>query len=574
MRKTIQNSRGCFWYMRIGARIAAAKRPGLRSHAKRGNEVIGRIIPLVIMTLCLLVASGKEIPAQEAAYLGDEAGGVTIKHEQQWGDFGLNTAAAVPGTKGSPLQIGQKTFAKGLGHHANGEIIVDLRGRYSSFAALAGVHWQGGGRGRMIFRVSVDGKIVFDSGPMTDSDPPKEINVPIEGARELRLIADDGGDGIGCDMANWIEARLVRKPGVPYFGEISASFMGEEAPAASAAVCGLSMIAGASGPQVAIAEPIKRLTVSVDRDEDARLVIPVNQFSDSIEVTAGVTVIGKGPAEVELSLGDKRVVKRVESGQSVDLTAGPAAVEKKAAIVLTTRGIDGETGVRWSRFRYSRKGETFDVPLLLAQPKEQIPPPTLPNPRPSIERELIEWDWRMQDGIGTQREPCSWADATQKVLDRGDKLIEDLAASGVALKALAEEWTRARADFNKLAADENAGESAWEELWLRVHHLRRKIVFENPLADTGPLVFAKNVPSIMSHQLTQYSGICSRPGGGIFVLDAPGKIARLPPTRPIAHRQLPTPRSILRRQPRALCLLRVGRRARRLADFRAILPPL
>ena len=54
-------------------------------------------------------------------------------------------------------------------------------------------------------------------------------------------------------------------------------------------------------------------------------------------------------------------------------------------------------------------------------------------------------------------------------------------------------------------------------------------------ADTGPLVFAKRVPSCFSHQLTQYYGMCARPGGGIFALDAPGEtmqcrqLTNLPP---------------------------------------------
>jgi hypothetical protein len=40
------------------------------------------------------------------------------------------------------------------------------------------------------------------------------------------------------------------------------------------------------------------------------------------------------------------------------------------------------------------------------------------------------------------------------------------------------------------------------------------------------LVFAKQVPSNFSHQLTQYYGMDARPGGGIFVLDAPGESMR------------------------------------------------
>ena len=34
-------------------------------------------------------------------------------------------AAARSGTAGAPMRIGEKTYQKGLGHHANGEIVID-----------------------------------------------------------------------------------------------------------------------------------------------------------------------------------------------------------------------------------------------------------------------------------------------------------------------------------------------------------------------------------------------------------------------------------------------------------------
>ena len=67
--------------------------------------------------------------------------------------------------------------------------------------------------------------------------------------------------------------------------------------------------------------------------------------------------------------------------------------------------------------------------------------------------------------------------------------------------------------------------------------MRREIVFSNPLARTGPLLFVKQVPGCFSHQLTQYYGRYARPGGGVFVLDAPGSSLEC---RPLAPDALPT----------------------------------
>ena len=110
---------------------------------------------------------------------------------------------------GLPLQIGEKTYAKGLGHHANGSIEVLLEGEYASFDAEVGLQPCGGG-GSVIFRVFVDGERRFDSGILRATNAPKPVHVDLAGAQELRLEANDAGDGITCDMANWANARLTR----------------------------------------------------------------------------------------------------------------------------------------------------------------------------------------------------------------------------------------------------------------------------------------------------------------------------------------------------------------------------
>jgi hypothetical protein len=126
------------------------------------------------------------------------------------------------------------------------------------------------------------------------------------------------------------------------------------------------------------------------------------------------------------------------------------------------------------------------------------------------EQEPLERDWRMQDGIGTARNPSTYADASALLLKRGDALLHDLREAGVDLRREQAEWERLR------------GMAPGEETWRKLHELRRRIALCNPLAQVGPLLFVKQVPSCFSHQLTQYYGSCARPGGGIFVLDEPG----------------------------------------------------
>ena len=82
--------------------------------------------------------------ADQTIYLSDEAASVLLHPiSGDRGDFGRDTAAAVPGRPGSPMLIGDKTYQKGLGRHANGEIVVELGGQYSQLHTVIGVQWQG-----------------------------------------------------------------------------------------------------------------------------------------------------------------------------------------------------------------------------------------------------------------------------------------------------------------------------------------------------------------------------------------------------------------------------------------------
>jgi hypothetical protein len=130
--------------------------------------------------------------------------------QQGWGELGLNTCAHAPGQTPLPLRIHDKHYTRGLGHHAPGEIVIDLNGEYEVFEAEVGVQWQSGNVGSVVFQVYVDGKKRFDSGVMRETDAPKSVRVSVKGANELRLVVTDAGDGITCDCANWAEARLVR----------------------------------------------------------------------------------------------------------------------------------------------------------------------------------------------------------------------------------------------------------------------------------------------------------------------------------------------------------------------------
>jgi hypothetical protein len=106
------------------------------------------------------------------------------------------------------IMIGGQHFRRGLGTHANGEIVYTLDGTFRSFQAWAGPDMAT--NGSMGFTVLVDGQKRWESGKMLRGDAPKRVEVDLTNAKELRLLVDDGGDNIMGDHADWAEARLLK----------------------------------------------------------------------------------------------------------------------------------------------------------------------------------------------------------------------------------------------------------------------------------------------------------------------------------------------------------------------------
>jgi len=127
-------------------------------------------------------------------------------------DFGLpgidTTVRPSESVDALPLRIGQRTYSKGLGLHANAEVCVSLDGRFDLFAAEVGVLPCGQPGGTAICQVDVDGQRRFDGRLMRQGEAPQSLRVSVAGAHRLVLRVTDAGDGILNDAVNWAEARL------------------------------------------------------------------------------------------------------------------------------------------------------------------------------------------------------------------------------------------------------------------------------------------------------------------------------------------------------------------------------
>ena len=144
-----------------------------------------------------------------AVYLSDASADLIISSQQGWGKLGWNTSVDPVVRPPLPLRIKDRNYRHGLGHHAPGEILVDLGGKYKTFEADLGIQQQNSKEGSVVFQIYVDDEKRFESRVIHQSDPPQHVSIRVEGGELLKLAVTDAGDGITCDCADWADARLI-----------------------------------------------------------------------------------------------------------------------------------------------------------------------------------------------------------------------------------------------------------------------------------------------------------------------------------------------------------------------------
>ena len=127
-----------------------------------------------------------------------------------WGPAELdmsNGGQALADANRAPLTIGGTVHAKGLGTHAASSITYNLGGQCRQFLAQVGVDDTQGDRGRVDFKVLVDGVERF-AGERRGTDDALPVNVDLRGGTTLQLKVEPGPEGNGNDHADWADAKL------------------------------------------------------------------------------------------------------------------------------------------------------------------------------------------------------------------------------------------------------------------------------------------------------------------------------------------------------------------------------
>ncbi len=116
---------------------------------------------------------------------------------------------------GAPLRAGGRAFSHGLGVHSPSRLTFALDGEWDELRGLVAIDDQVlrlPARGSVVFRVHVDGEVVWESGVVRGGAPPVPIpGVVLTGARELVLECDMAGELHVADRADWLRMVLIRR---------------------------------------------------------------------------------------------------------------------------------------------------------------------------------------------------------------------------------------------------------------------------------------------------------------------------------------------------------------------------
>jgi alpha-galactosidase len=126
---------------------------------------------------------------------------------------GWSVAKTNAGINGTPIRIGGKEFARGVGTHAESRLRIVVAGKAKRFIAQVGVDDSAGEKGSVQFVVLGDGKTLWRSRILKGGAPAVAVDVKLTGVRILTLGVRDGRDGTDSDHADWAEARIETEPG-------------------------------------------------------------------------------------------------------------------------------------------------------------------------------------------------------------------------------------------------------------------------------------------------------------------------------------------------------------------------
>ncbi len=112
--------------------------------------------------------------------------------------------------RSGPLELGGKTYKKGLALHSRTTMVYRLPGRFHRFKAMAGIDDRFRPRGNVRLVIRGDDQVLATLTVAGTDEQPQPIDVDLGGARRLTILADFGDDLDVADHLDLCEARIVK----------------------------------------------------------------------------------------------------------------------------------------------------------------------------------------------------------------------------------------------------------------------------------------------------------------------------------------------------------------------------
>lgn len=178
---------------------------GLEKHMSLSKK-LKRALPFILAAFILMAAIGflyvNSCPSETGATYLSEVPYVSAK--QGYGILGKDVSV-----DRNPIILGGVYFCRGLGTHADSEIVFDVSAvKASRFLAWVGVDDESTQAGKAVFRLYGDERLLFESKSLDYTMPALRVNASIESLKKLKLVVDSDG-GTVSDHVDWADAKLV-----------------------------------------------------------------------------------------------------------------------------------------------------------------------------------------------------------------------------------------------------------------------------------------------------------------------------------------------------------------------------
>jgi len=111
---------------------------------------------------------------------------------------------------GGPLKLGERVYENGLALHSRTEITYRLPGRFRRFKATAGIDDAVRPHGHVRLVIRSDENVLLEETLTGEDEQPLAIDLDLNGARRLSILADFGDKTDIADHLDLCEARIIK----------------------------------------------------------------------------------------------------------------------------------------------------------------------------------------------------------------------------------------------------------------------------------------------------------------------------------------------------------------------------